>query len=93
MKEVGCDCEKDELTHCWTPAVGVMSSMREEKKKKKKKNMQSVLVMFVAGLHPSWFQQPSENPTRLFVCFNVCVCWEGATALLIVEAEQCCCVF
>lgn len=36
--------------------------------------MQSILVMFVAGLYPSGFQQPSENPTRLFVCFNVCVC-------------------
>lgn len=33
--------------------------------------------MFVAGLYPSGFQQPSENPTCLFVCFNVCVCVLG----------------
>lgn len=58
--------------------------------------MQSVLVMFVADLYPSGFQQPSENPTRLFVCVNacacvcVCVCWKGVTALLIMEVEECC---
>lgn len=46
----------------------------KKRKKKKKENMQSVLVMFVAGLYPSGFQQPSENPTRLFVCDNACMC-------------------
>lgn len=75
---------------------GDESSVREEKKKKK--NMQSVLLMFVAGLYPG-FQQLSENPTHHFLCVltHVCVCWKGVTALLIVEAEQCCfkqlCVF